>query len=79
LSPGIAPGLLFILNRYNKYMRTPHTSTFKGKTVFVILKDGTQIIDKFVDKKSGVVFLEKTGKVPVSLIRSFSHRKLKEE
>lgn len=59
-------------------MRTPHTSTYKGKTVFIILRDGTQIIDKFLDKKAGVVILEKTGRLPVGSIRSFGHRKLKE-
>lgn len=58
-------------------MRTPHTSTYKGKTVFIILRDGRQITDKFLDKKAGVVILEKTGRLAVSEIRSFGHRKLK--
>jgi hypothetical protein len=30
-------------------MSTPHTSCFRGKRVLVILKDGTRIVDKFVD------------------------------
>jgi hypothetical protein len=58
-------------------MRTPHTSTYKGKTVHIILRDGQVIIDKFLDKKSGVVFLEKYGRLAVDQIRSFSHRRLK--
>lgn len=58
-------------------MRTPHTSTYKGKTVFIILRDGRQIIDKFVDKKAGTIILERTGRLPVSEVRSFSHRRLK--
>lgn len=58
-------------------MRTPHTSTYKGKTVHIILRDGTTLVDKFLDKKSGFVILEKFGKLPIPQIRSFSHRKLK--
>jgi hypothetical protein len=59
-------------------MRTPHTSTFKGKTVHIILRDGTTVVDKFLDKKSGTIILENYGKLPVSQVRSFSPRKLKD-
>ena len=31
-------------------MKTPHTSTFKGKTVFIRLKSGDSFEDKFKDK-----------------------------
>lgn len=58
-------------------MRTPHTSTYKGKTVFIILRDGTEIIDRFVDKKAGTVILEKYGRLGVAQIRSFGLRKQK--
>jgi hypothetical protein len=58
-------------------MRTPHTCTFKGKTVFVKLKNGDQFEDKFKDKKQKFVFFERVGKVPIIEIRSFSIRKLK--
>lgn len=58
-------------------MKTPHTSTYKGKTVFIRLKDGTSFEDKFKDKKQKFVFLEKAGKVPIVDIKSFSIRKLK--
>jgi len=58
-------------------MRTPHTSTFKGKTVFIRLKNGDQFEDKFKDKKQKFVILEKAGKIPIIEIKSFSIRKLK--
>lgn len=58
-------------------MKTPHTSTYKNKTVFVILKDGTHIEDKFIDKKSGCIFLKKYGKIRIEKLRVFTIRKLK--
>jgi len=58
-------------------MRMPHTSTFKGKTVFIRLKNGDSFEDKFKDKKQKFVILEKAGKVPIIEIKSFSIRKLK--
>jgi len=58
-------------------MRTPHTSAKKGKRVFIILRDGTRIVDKFLDHKSGYVLLEKHGRLPIDTIRSFSINKLK--
>lgn len=33
-------------------MRTPHTSTYQGKRVLVVMKDGTRFVDKFIGKKS---------------------------
>lgn len=59
-------------------MRTPHSSTNKGKTVYIILRDGSHIVDKFLDKKSGTIILEKHGKLSMKDVRSFSHRKLKD-
>lgn len=58
-------------------MRTPHTCTFKGKTVFVKLKNGDQFEDKFKDKKAKFVITERVGKTPIINIKSFSIRKLK--
>jgi hypothetical protein len=40
-------------------MRTPHSSTNKGKRVKITLRDGTVLIGKFKDKKSGMIILEK--------------------
>lgn len=58
-------------------MKTPHTSTYQGKTVFIRLKNGNKFEDKFMGKKSRFVILEKNGKVPIVEIKSFSIRKLK--
>lgn len=52
-------------------MRTPHTGTNRGKKVRVVLRDGTKIDDKFVDRTNKWVVLEKTGRVMKSDIRSF--------
>lgn len=39
-------------------MRTPHTSTNKGKRVRIKTADGEIIIGKFMEKRSGRVLLE---------------------
>ena len=39
-------------------MRQPHTSTFKGKRVYVRLKNGERFVDKFKDKKGKFVIFE---------------------
>ena len=39
-------------------MRTPHSSTNKGKRVKITLRSGTVILGKFNDKKSGTIILE---------------------
>lgn len=57
-------------------MRTPHTSFHKGTSVFIILRDGEKIEDKFLDHKSGCVILRRSGKIDVKKIRSMSIRKL---
>lgn len=60
-------------------MRTPHTSTYKGKTVLVILRDGIRIEDKFEDKKGGCIYLRDYGKVHIKDLRVFTIRKLKSD
>lgn len=40
-------------------MRTPHTATYKGKRVKVVLKDGTEFIDRFKDSKSKYVMFDR--------------------
>ncbi len=54
-----------------------HSSTYKGKTVRVKLRDGTVFHDKYVDTKARHVFFEEHGKVSKKDIQSFSIRKLK--
>lgn len=39
-------------------MRTPHSSTNKGKRVKVTLRNGGIVIGRFKDKKSGLIILE---------------------
>jgi len=39
-------------------MRTPHSSTNKGKRVKITLRDGDIFVGKFKDKKSGTIILE---------------------
>ena len=56
-------------------MRTPHTSTYKGKRVFVILRDGQRFVDKFLDKKAGYIVFAGRGRVPVREIRVFTINK----
>lgn len=48
-----------------------HTSTYKGKRVRVVLKDGTVIVDRFIDKKARYIILEEYGKVIKRDMRSF--------
>ncbi len=52
-------------------MRTPHTSCQKGKRVYVVFRDSTFIVSKFVQKKGGCVYLE-SGKYPINTIKSLS-------
>lgn len=48
---------------------TVHTSYQKGTTLFLIFKDGRTAVDKFVDHKSGVVILQKLGRVKIADVR----------
>lgn len=40
-------------------MRTPHTVCRSGKRVYVKLKDGTEFIERFKEKRGNRVFFEK--------------------
>jgi len=51
---------------------TLHTSTYKGKRILLILKDGTKLIGKFKEKKSGAVFTEEHGRIPTSQIKAMT-------
>ena len=51
--------------------KTPHSSCRRGKRVLVILRDGTEIIDKFVERTGKFVILE-NHKFTVDEIRSFA-------
>ena len=52
-----------------------HSSTNKGKRVFIKLKDGTSFVDKFVTTGSGWIEFEERGRVQKKDIKNFSiHR-----
>lgn len=55
-----------------------HTATYRGKTVHVILRDGTTFVDKFLERTPGKwVIFQRRGRVRAGAIRSMSDRKLK--
>jgi hypothetical protein len=51
-------------------MRTPHTSTNKGKRVLCLLRNGTRFVDKFLDSKGSFVIFE-NHRVEKKKIRAF--------
>ena len=51
---------------------TVHSSTYKGKRVYIVLKNGEKFVDKFVDKKSGYVFTEQKGKIRKADIKTMT-------
>lgn len=54
-----------------------HSSCRRGKRVRVVLKDGTVIIDKFVDSTDRYVLLEQHGRVRKAAMKSFTILKLR--
>lgn len=51
---------------------TLHTSTFKGKRILIVMKDGSKIVDKFKDKKTHYILTECHGKIPIKLIKAMT-------
>ncbi len=51
---------------------TLHSSTYKNKRVYVVLKDGTSFVDQFIDKKSNYIFFKEQGKHAKSAIRTMT-------
>jgi hypothetical protein len=58
-------------------MRTPHSSCQRGKRVRVVLMDGSEFSEKFVERTGKFVVTE-THKLKVGQIRSFSIAKPKD-
>lgn len=52
-------------------MRTPHTSTHRGKQVAIILRDGRQIRDRFLGRTNRWIELEQAGRIYKREIRAF--------
>jgi len=59
--------------------KQPHTSCWKGKTVVILKRDGSKVVDKFMDRKSKYILLQKYGKIYNNEIRSFIIRKNQKE
>ena len=57
---------------------TIHSTYRKGQKVFVILKDGSSFVDKFVQKKSGTIHFEERGRVPIKDIRAATIYKIRD-
>jgi hypothetical protein len=53
-------------------MKTPHSHYRKGKRLFIILRDGTKLVDKFVERIAKGIMLEQNGVIPMSKIRSIT-------
>ena len=51
---------------------TLHTSTYKGKRILIILNDGTQLMGRFKDKKSGYVITEEHGRIATSSMKAMT-------
>lgn len=52
-------------------MKLPHTATYRGKRVRVVLKDGTKIDDRFEDRTDKWVVLREIGRVMKRDIKAF--------
>ena len=50
----------------------PHTGSYRGKRVRVVLRDGTVIYDRFIERTDKYVFLEKSGRIPKAMFRAMS-------
>lgn len=51
---------------------TLHTSTYKGKRILIILKDGRKLVGRFKDKKSGAIFTEEHGRIPTDQVKAMT-------
>jgi hypothetical protein len=51
----------------------PHTSFPKGKKILIIMKDGTQLTDRYIARHSKHVEFAKIGRIKVTDIRSLTY------
>ena len=56
----------------------PHTGSHKGKRVRVVLRDGTVIYDRFIERTDKYVFLKGAGRIPKADFRAMSDCRHKE-
>lgn len=52
-------------------MKTPHTSTYRGKRVYVRLKTGERFIAKFIDRKGRFIIFD-DRMVDAGLVKAFA-------
>jgi hypothetical protein len=52
-------------------MKTPHTSTYKGKRVYVRLKSGERIVGRFEEKVDKYIWID-GRKIPKGDIKAFA-------
>lgn len=52
-------------------MKTPHTSTYKGKRVYVRLKTGERIVGKFENKNGHFLWID-DRKIPIAEVKAFA-------
>jgi small nuclear ribonucleoprotein (snRNP)-like protein len=52
-------------------MKTPHTSTYKGKRVYIRLKSGERIVGKFEGKDTHFMHIEKR-KIRIAEVKAFA-------
>lgn len=51
---------------------TLHSSTYKGKRVYIVFKNGNTLVDKFQDSKSNYIMTKEHGKIKKSDIRTMT-------
>lgn len=49
---------------------TIHTTFRRGKKILIIMNDGEQIVDRYVEKKSGSIVVESRGEIRLSDVRA---------
>ena len=49
---------------------TIHTTFVRGRKILIIMKDGEHIVDRFVEKKSGVVVVAERGEIKIADMRA---------
>jgi len=52
-------------------MKTPHTSTYKGKRVYIRLKNGERIVGKFMDKNGHFLWID-DRKIAIAEVKAFA-------
>lgn len=56
---------------YIEAMKTPHTSTYKGKRVYIRLKSGERFVGKFMDKNGHFLWIDER-KIPIAEVKAFA-------